>query len=229
MATKNKHKILYIHDTHFPYVDKKALKKVYELIEKEQPTHIVQAGDLLDLYSFSRYEKDANFTTPEDELQQGLTMATEMWETIKALAPKAKCYQLIGNHEDRLNKTIARKAPELQTLVPSIQDMFSFKGVKVMSSSKEHLELYGVIYTLGHYTKLGDHAKFYGKPVVHGHSHRIGVWYEQLGGSLLWEMDTGFLADKKALPLQYTQSQYSKWTLAIGIVEDGQPRLITLE
>ena len=223
-----KHKILYIPDTHFPFVDKKALKKVYDLIKIEKPTHIIQAGDLLDLYSFSRYEKDANYTTPKTEIEQGLEQAKEMWTTIKKLAPKAKCYHLIGNHEDRLSKTIAKKAPELAGFVTTIQDMYKFKGVKVLNSSKEHLELYGVIYCHGHYTKLGDHAKFYGKPVVHGHSHRIGIWYEQYDKTLLWEMDTGYLADESALPLQYTAVKYSKWTKAVGIVENGQPRIITL-
>ena len=168
--------------------------------------YIIQAGDLLDLYSFSRYEKDADYTTPQAELKKGLKQATEMWAKIRKLAPKAKCYQLIGNHEDRLSKTIARKAPELASICPSIQDLFKFPGVKVLDSSKDHIELFGVIYTHGHYTKLGDHAKYYRKPVVHGHSHKIGLYYEQLDKSLLWEMDCGYLADNKKLPLQYTQT-----------------------
>lgn len=229
MSTAKKIKVLFLPDAHFPYVNKKALKKVYAIIKKERPTHVIQAGDLLDMYSFSRYEKDANHTTPQEEIELGLKMATEMWAKIRKIVPRAKCVQLIGNHEDRLSKTIAKKAPELQGYVKTIQDLYDFKGVKVLNSSKQHFELDNVIYTHGHYTKLGDHMKFYGKSVVHGHSHRIGICYEQLANGLIWEMDTGFLADKDALPLQYTQTQFSKWTLAVGIIEDGQPRLVTLE
>lgn len=223
-------KVLFISDTHFPYVNKKAMKKLYKVIQEEQPTHIIQAGDLVDMYSFSRYEKDANHTTPQEELELGLKMASDMWKKIKTICPKAKCIQLIGNHEDRLSKTVAKKAPELAMLCRTIQDLFDFKGVKVLSSSKEWVEIDNVIYCHGWYTKLGDHMKFFNKSVVHGHSHRIGIAYDQRNGSLLFEMDTGFMADKEALPLQYTSSKYTKWSLACGIVTNGKnPRLITLE
>lgn len=226
---KRDSKVFFLSDAHFPYVNKEAIKKIIKLIKKERPTHVIQCGDLLDMYSFSRYEKDANLTTPESELQQGLTMATKMWADIRKAAPRAKCYQLIGNHEDRLTKTIARKAPELMSLCKNITDLYKFPGVKVMNSSKENLEIDGVIYCHGWYTKIGDHMKYFGKSVVHGHTHRAGIVYDQLGGDLLWEMDCGFLADKNALPLQYTQNSYSKWITSVGIIENRQPRLFLLE
>lgn len=221
-------KVIFIPDTHFPFVNKKAIKKVLKIIKKEKPTHIIQAGDLLDLYSFSRYEKDSNLTTPEEELKEGLKQASAFWSEIHKIAPKAKLIQLIGNHEDRIQKAIAKKAPELAILCKSIKDLFDFKHVKVLSSSKEYFEVDKVIYCHGHYTKLGDHAKFFRKSVVHGHTHRAGIFYEQISNGLIWEMDCGFLANKESLPLQYTQSKFSKWITAIGIIEDGQPRLICL-
>ena len=70
-------KILYIPDTHFPYADHIALAKVYNLIKKEKPDCIIQAGDLLDLYSFSRYDKHSSFTTPMNELEFGMAQARE--------------------------------------------------------------------------------------------------------------------------------------------------------
>lgn len=221
-------KVIFLSDTHFPYINKEALKEVLKIIKKERPDYVIQAGDLLDLYSFSRYEKDANHTTPDNELEQGLEMATKMWEDIRKLVPKAKCVQLIGNHEDRLAKSIAKKAPELMSLTKKIKELYNFKGVKVLDRSKDHFEVDNVIYCHGHYTKLGDHAKFYRKSVVHGHSHHAGIYYEQTADGLIWEMDCGFLADKDALPLQYTQSSFSKWITAIGIVENGQPRVVML-
>jgi predicted phosphodiesterase len=222
-------RVLFLSDTHFPHVNKESLKKTLKLVKKYKPTHVIQCGDLLDMYSFSRYEKDANFTSPDSELQQGLEMARKMWADIRKIVPRAKCIQLIGNHEDRLNKTIARKAPELANLCKSIQDLYNFKGVQVLKSSKQHIEIDGVIYTHGHYTKLGDHAKFYRKSCVHGHSHRVGLYYEQTVDGLIWEMDCGYLADKDALPLQYTQSKFSKWVMAVGLIDQGQPQLITVE
>jgi predicted phosphodiesterase len=224
-----KNKVVFISDTHFPFVNQEAVKKVLEIIKKEKPTHIIQAGDLLDLYSFSRYDRSLNLTTPEVELQEGLCMATDMWESIRKLVPNAKLIQLIGNHEDRLMKTIMRQAPELSSLCRNIKDLYVFKNVHVLNSSKDYIEIDDVIYCHGHYTKLGDHAKFFRKSVVHGHSHRAGIFYEQISNGLIWEMDCGYMADNKALPLQYTQSKFSKWITAVGVIDNGKPTLITLE
>lgn len=222
-------KVVAVPDLHFPWCDQEALDKVYDLIKKEQPTHVIQLGDMLDLYSFSRYEKDASFTTPEEELSTALAMAKEFWETVQRLAPKAKCFQLIGNHEDRLHKTVAKKAPELMGLIPSWKKFFGFKGVKVAKSSKDHFVIDKVIYTHGHYTKLGDHAKFYGKSVCHGHSHRPGIYVEQKDKGSIFELDCGYLGDHAALPLQYTQSRVTKWTKAVGIIFNRNPQIILLE
>ncbi len=224
----SKIKVVFIPDTHFPFEDKKAIRKVIKLIKNEKPTHIIQAGDLLDLYSFSRYEKSANFTNPKAELAIALKRAKQFWIDVKKASPRAKCYQLIGNHEDRLGKYISRNAPELEGLVTSIKDLLKFPGVTTIQSSKDHLQIGDVVYTHGHYTKLGDHAKYYRQSCVHGHSHKIGIWYEQTIDGLIWEMDCGFLADEKSLPLQYTQTKFSKWTKAIGIIENGQPRLVMI-
>jgi hypothetical protein len=156
-------------------------------------------------------------------------MAKKMWEDIRAAAPKAKCIQLQGNHEARLVKTIMRKAPELLSLCKSMKDLYKFKGVKVLGSDRDHIEIDGVIYIHGYLNKLGDHAKFFQQSVCHGHSHRAGIFYEQTQAGLIFELDCGFLADKDALPLQYTQSKFSKWITGVGIVEDGVPRFIPLE
>lgn len=221
-------KVFCIPDLHFPYHNKKALKKVIELIKKEKPDVVIQLGDLLDLYSFSRYEKDANFTSPKSELNRGLKLAEKFWGDVKRAAPKARCIQLIGNHEMRLNKLIARKAPELQHLVKSIQDLYQFKGVKVLKDDRDYIVLDGVVYLHGYLSKNGDHSKFFGASVVHGHSHRVGIVYERKKDGLHFEMDCGHLADEKSLPLQYTQSKMSKWITAVGIVENKQPRIIII-
>ena len=110
-----------------------------------------------------------------------------------------------------------------------VDDLLKFEGVTTLPSSRDHLEVDGIVFLHGHYTKLGDHAKFFRKPVVHGHTHRIGIFYERISDGLIWEMDCGYLADEKSLPLQYTASKFSKWIKAVGIIDNGQPRLVVLE
>ena len=212
-------KVLTIGDTHFPFHSKPAYKKLLKLIQKEQPTHVVQIGDLLDQYVFSKYTRSLS-VDPAVEIQLGLKLANKMWADIKKLVPKAKCYQLIGNHDVRLAKRITEKLPELESFF-SHKNLYIFPGVKVLESDRDFLELDGVIYVHGWLSKSLDHAKYFNKPTVHGHRHRPCIEVE----GRLWSMDVGYVADATSLPLQYTASKFTKWVTACGIVTDGKPRL----
>lgn len=215
-------KIFVISDTHFPFQNKKALKDMLSLIKKEKPTHVIQVGDLLDQYVFSKYPRKLEIT-PETEIREGLEQASSMWKAIRKTAPRARCYQLLGNHDLRMSKRIAENLPELMDIV-DYRKLYSFPGVKTMRSDRSYLKLDGVFYIHGHLSKSIDHARKMGGPVVHGHRHRMTIETE----GKLWSMDVGFLGDERQLPFQYTQSTITNWTLGCGIVEDGKPRLVFL-
>ena len=215
-------KVFVIPDSHFPWHNKLAYKKVLSLLKKEKPNVVVHIGDLIDQYVYSKYTKSTAISV-ESDVTKGTKMGLEMWALIRKMRPKAKCYQVIGNHDVRLSKRIEEKLPELATEL-NVMGRYTFPGVKVLKSYRDHIEIDGVVYTHGYLSKSIDHAKHYGKPVVHGHLHRPGV---STHGSL-WSMDVGHIADDKSLPLSYTQSKVTNWRLACGIVEDGKPRLILL-
>lgn len=215
-------KVFIISDTHLPFQNKRAFKKMLELIKAEKPTVVVHIGDLLDQYVFSKYTKSLAVTADLD-MTLGLKQAEEMWATIKKLSPKAQRIQVLGNHDVRLAKRISEKLPELEGVMDPL-GAYKFKGVKVLKSYRDHVEIDGVIYTHGYLTKSIDHAKHFGKPVVHGHLHRPGI--STFGK--LWTMDVGHLADETSLPLSYTQSKVTNWRMAVGIVEAGLPRLVLL-
>ena len=229
-ATKTKEakmsnsKVFVISDTHFPFHSKKAYKVMMAKLKKEKPTHVVQVGDILDQFIFSKYPKSDTINFDSD-VKLGLEVAKKMWKDIQAAVPKAKCYQLLGNHDVRMVKRISEKLPELHNLI-SNKDLYDFEGVETKFSDRDYLEIDGVVYVHGWLSKSLDHATYFGKPVVHGHTHRAGIQHHSQD---LWAMDVGYLADKDSLPLQYTASKFSKWTVACGIVEDGRPRLVYLD
>lgn len=212
-------KVFVIGDTHFPYHDKRSLKRILSEIKKEKPDAIVQIGDLLDQYVFSKYPRSTKISVSHD-IRKGLRYATEFWKAVRKAAPKAKCYQILGNHDLRMAKRISEKLPELGEIFTH-KDLYKFEGVKVMKSDRDYLELDGVVYVHGYLSKSIDHAKHFNKPVVHGHRHRPCIEVE----GKLWSMDVGFVADEKQLPLQYTQTKLTKWKKAYGIVENKQPIL----
>ena len=216
-------KVFVISDTHFPFHNRKALKKVIELIKKEQPTHVIQIGDLLDQYAFSKYSKTLDIN-PKDELSLARYYAIEMWRAVQSAVPKAKCIQLIGNHDVRMAKRIAERLPELSSIVDPMK-LYRFKGVKLVASDRSYVDIQGVRYLHGYLSKSLDHATKQGKSVVHGHRHRPCI---ETGGKGIWSMDVGFLGNERLLPFQYTQSKTTNWTVAVGIVEEAKPRLILL-
>ncbi len=215
-------KVFIVGDVHFPFYSKKALAKVLELIKIEKPDAVVQIGDILDQYVFSKYNKSLGIT-PEDDIVKGVALAEKMWKDIAKIVPRAKLYQILGNHDLRLSKRIAEVLPALSSLYSHTQ-LYNFPGVKVMKSDRDYLTLDKVVYCHGWLSKSIDHAKHFNRPTVHGHRHRPTV---EVDGPL-WSMDVGYVADEKSLPLNYTASKFSRWRKACGVVEDGLPRLILL-
>lgn len=92
--------IVIIPDLHLPWVNQRALNKLLNYIHQHsnEITHVVQIGDLYDFYFHSKFRKNVNLCTPEQELQKGYKLAASMWKKIKNYAPKAQCFQLLGNH-----------------------------------------------------------------------------------------------------------------------------------
>lgn len=222
-------RILVLPDKHFPFVSKRHLQEVVYAAKDLKPTHIVDVGDTYDLYSFSKFTRSLNLITPAEEIEQGRAMAEEMWRNVKANAPKARCYQLRGNHEERLLKKIMEKAPEYESLVKDmVNDLTQFKGVTDLKSSKAELVINDIVFIHGWSTTPGYHARYFLQSVIHGHTHHGGVVFMRHKGKTLYELDCGYLADEMALPLDYRETVTSKWTLGFGFVDERGPRFIPL-
>ncbi len=217
-------KVLIVSDVHFPFHCKKAYKKLLKVIKEERPTHVVQIGDVIDQYVYSKYSKSPEIT-PSNDIVRGIEMAEEFWAVVKKLAPKAERIQVLGNHDVRLSKRISELIPELRAVFDPLS-FYKFKGVKTLKSDRDYIEIDGVVYCHGWLSHSIDHAKYFNKPTVHGHRHRAAITFDS---QTLWAMDVGHMADEKSVPLSYTMSKLSKWTKACGIVENGSnPRLILL-
>lgn len=218
---------LILGDTHFPFVDHKALKFAYKAIEKEKPKNIVQIGDLYDLFSMSRFPKNPDFITPHREIELAHEAASNMWDTIRNLAPKAKCHQILGNHCIRPKKISLERCPELYPFVAkSWGDLFKFKGVDTLMDIRDELIIDEVVYEHGFYGKPGQHLKENLKSTVIGHSHRPWVHFEKLRRQTLFELNVGYLADPSSEALAYTRKKWNKWVQGYGVVRNGMPVFI---
>src|SRR5574343_141431 len=133
--------------------------------------------------------------------------------------------QLLGNHDLRVNERVKEKLPELEVLLDVHKKLYTFDRVKVMKSDTDFIVLDDTVYVHGWLTKLGDHAAYFNKSVVHGHSHKPGLIVKTMMDGIRFELDVGHMADDTSLPLNYTASKMKNWVKAYGVVDNKRPRL----
>jgi predicted phosphodiesterase len=221
--------ILVIGDTHLPFINASGLRQAENLAKQLKPNVIVQIGDLMDMYSWSKYPRTLNLITPKKELELGMKMAYQMWENLRKASPKSKCYQIYGNHDERPMLRLMEKAPELESLI-DFKSIFTFPGVETSNSQRDELIIGDILFQHGFRSKLGDHARHNGMNTVCGHSHKGGVFYMRLGEKTIWELNAGYLAKEDSTPLGYTkQRRISTWTLGVGFIDHLGPRFIPFD
>lgn len=215
-------KMLFLGDTHFPFENKAAIKWAIKLAQEMKPDVIVQLGDLTDQFSFSRYPR-AHKMDPADELKKGVEGAQKMWA---ALPKNCRRIQILGNHDDRMQKQALKAMPELISVVEdALDDMYTFEGVETIKEFEFELE--GIMVQHGHRAKLGDHAKYNQCSTVVGHSHHGGVVYLRNRDGVYWELNAGFLGDINTTAFGYvSQKKVNTTTLGVGYVDELGPRFI---
>ncbi len=220
---------LVLGDLHFPFENRKALAQVYDYAKKTKPNVIIQMGDLFDMYSHSKFARSCTFINPKEELLEAHARAVKMWKTLKDISPKAECFQLMGNHDERPMKRLQEYYPEIVDFV-DLKKLWEFNGVSTQNCERDELIIDDVVYMHGFRTRLGSHAEFNLYNTVVGHTHRGGVHYINLKDKIVWELNAGYLADKSTLPLSYgKQAKFSRSTLGFGEIDDYGPRFIPIE
>jgi UDP-2,3-diacylglucosamine pyrophosphatase LpxH len=221
-----------IGDVHAPFHCATTLATIIKAIETVRPRFVVQMGDLYDQYAFSRYGKSLNLMTPADELAAGLDTARTFWAAVKKASPASRCYQLLGNHDERLRKKVAEKLPELVGLVDT-SSLFAFPGVESMKTDKEVLELTvqgeRVALHHGYLSRAGDHVKKFHRSCITAHSHRPHVMVHRIHGKSLYDLNPGYVGNPEAPVFDYGTISEKGWTRAYGVIDSLGPRFVSLE
>lgn len=201
---------------------------MYNLCRDLPVKHIIQIGDLYDLYCFSRYDKNPNFIKPVKEIEKARECAETFWNLWQEMHPKAKCWQVIGNHDQRLKKLIMSKMPELYDLI-DMSHLWSFDGVRTQASQRDELIIDDIVFVHGHYSRPGQHLTHNMENTAYGHSHKGSCIFKKQKNRILWEINAGCLADLDSVPLGYTaQAKFSHYMNGFAIIDELGPRFIPL-
>lgn len=102
-------KVLIISDLHFPYQDNKAIAAALNKGLEENVNCVFINGDLLDFAQISRHERDWRQRTVYEEFEA----VRQFLQLLRKKFPKATIVFKEGNHDERWEKWLFLKAPEI--------------------------------------------------------------------------------------------------------------------
>ncbi len=215
-------KALLLSDVHAPYHDHAALELALRFGEDQGVDTIILNGDLADFFSVSFWEKDPRKRNLAAELQT----VRDLLYHIRQRFPLAKMIYKVGNHEERWERYLSVKAPELL----GVEDFELRKLLRLddfetqIVSDKRPLKL-GYLYVIhGHEFKWGisnpvNPARgFYLRAkecCIGGHLHQTSSHSEKsLGGTIISTWSTGALCD-----LHPDYAPINKWNHGFAIID----------
>jgi predicted phosphodiesterase len=213
-------RILVCPDAHHPYVNRQAWEVFLAAARQWQPHVVVVIGDFLDCYSISDYIKDPCRVAM---LDHELTAGAAALEELTAAAPNARRIFCAGNHEDRLDRLIAKQAPALKGLL-SIRELLQLDQRQWEWKPYRAWVRIGKIafvHDVGHAGANGARQSLaaFGGNIVIGHTHRAGL---VIGGTVEGEkhvcLNVGWLGDLEAVDYGSKVQQQRDWCHGFGTV-----------
>lgn len=219
---------LIIPDCHHPYVDDKAWALLLKVARAVKPTSLVIMGDFGDFVSVTSHAKSAK--------QRMISLSDELFACNQALSELdeleiEKKFFIMGNHEDRIDRYINERCPEMHGLMgTNIYEALRLKDRSYQYVSyRDHVYHDGIWYTHDTGTAgINAHRSSlhrYQNHVVIGHTHRMGFEAKRtLHGKPIMGFMPGWLGDaSKCAGYAHTSATSCDWTLGFGIarLHDG--------
>jgi len=222
-------------DLQIPFADNKAVGLALDFIDSIKPDGVVLAGDIVDCYSLSTFDKrPITKATLEDEIR----LARDLMARLKKIKEKV---WLGGNHEFRLERHLAANPNLWQPLDAAsrkrISEALSFPVVFGLADFGFKWLPYGDVHKLGRLTVThgnqvrqdsGQSAKAhflkYGVSVLHGHTHRLGVYYRTNSTGVHGAWENGCLCSTNP---EYVQQP--DWQQGWSVVHVGKSGLYNVQ
>lgn len=213
---------LVIPDVHSPYHDKRALSLILSVAKELKITNLIQNGDLIDLYSVSSHDKNK---LRAKSLKEELDITSDVLDQLDSIKIKGRRIITLGNHEDRMNRFLIGKAPELYRLPDlRIEKLLQFANRKwTVVPYREHIKVGKILYThdLGFCGEnaLTSNGRAVEASVICGHTHRMGVhFFGNATGTKHVSASFGWLGMNSGADYMANTAKNRAWQLGFGIV-----------
>lgn len=145
---------LVLSDIHLPYHSRSPLMTALDFGKKNDVDLILLNGDVADFFAVSFWEKDPRQRNFKNELDT----VREFLSSLRAKFPKARIVYKLGNHEERFERYMRVKAPELL----GVEDCELASLLKIKSAA---IELVGEKRPI----RISD------LNILHGHEYRFAI------------------------------------------------------
>jgi UDP-2,3-diacylglucosamine pyrophosphatase LpxH len=182
-----------------------------------RPDHVVILGDFADFYGVSSHSKDPNRAL---KLKEEIEDVKTALDQVIALGAKNNVF-VAGNHEDRLERYLRDRAPELFNFIsiPKILELKE-KGFKYTPYKQAYkigklnvTHDTGVAGKYAHYKAL----ETFQHNIIIGHTHRIGYAVEgDAQGQRHLCAQLGWLGDVNEIDYMHQTKARKEWSLGFG-------------
>ena len=217
---KGTYKILLLSDLHIPFHDDRSIVKILSTNEKFD--FILLNGDILDAYSLSKYVVDPRLRNFADEIK----ITKELLQYIRNKFKKSHIIFKYGNHEERYEKYLFHKAPELFGIEEyELNRILSFEkfGIEYVNN-KRPIKVNELYVLHGHeignsaYSPVNPARTIYlrtKKNTIVGHYHQPSTHQEpSLDKKFITCWSTGCLCD-----LNPNYIPINKWATGYAVIE----------
>lgn len=210
--------MLIVPDTHRPYHDQRAWDLMLQVAQFLAPYYLIVVGDLADFYSVSAHSKDPKRAFRLDAELEDVNLALDELDALGAIDKRF----IAGNHEDRLQRYLQDKAPELFPIV-EVPKLFRLAERGWTYIPYKHDTRIGKLHLTHDVEAVGRNAAFkaldtYQHSIVTGHTHRLQYLVEgNATGEVKLSAQFGWLGDADKIDYMHRVKVKKDWALGFGV------------
>jgi len=210
-------KILFVPDSHHPYVDQRAWNLMMKSAQDLKPEIIVCIGDLGDFFSVSSFDKSPRRAL---QLDKEIKSVNNALDELDNLGAKKKIF-CEGNHEDRLRRYLQNKAPELFEFIDinSLLHLNKRKWKHIKYKESTRLGKLFITHDIGSATRYNVYRVLdtFQHSVVTGHTHRFAYIVEgNAAGEYMISAQFGWLGDLSQVDYLHQIRAKKDWSLGFA-------------
>jgi hypothetical protein len=211
-------RLLVIPDLHAPYHDRQAWRVVLEAGRELRPTRIIVLGDFADAWCVSDHDKSPRRA---NDLEVELEVVRECRADLDALGASTKHF-IEGNHEVRLARYIATRAPALHRMLSIQEELGLAANGWTWTGYRDWLPVGDAFFThdpdaSGMNAHRVARNAFEATAVI-GHTHRLSQEYSgNVRGETHAGISLGWLGSFELADYRHRAKKLREWTHAFGV------------